>query len=283
MAKPRHKYEYRVEAHSAAAKIARMVGSGLRVLELGSGPGAITRLLHANGCRVTALEIDPKAIEIVTPFCEQVVSCNLNDPAWPRSLSGMAPFDVIVAGDVLEHLYDPWSTLKILAPLLSASGQIVLSVPHVGHNAVIACLLSGEFEYQPWGLLDRTHIRFFGIRNVQRLANDAGYKILEADFVVKKPAQTEFAKRWRQLPAETRAILDKNPQGSIYQIVIKLAGRSAPGKGLRLDVLPVPEAPATAYSTGARGSRIIGYLLSFLSLDTRARLSRLLLRLGIGH
>lgn len=283
MAKPRHKYEYRVSQHTAAAKIVRMVGHGQRVLELGSGPGAITRLLHANGCRVTALEIDAQAIEIVSPFCEQVIACNLNDPDWPQMLSGSSPFDMIVAGDVLEHLYDPWGTLAKLAPLLAQNGQIVFSVPHAGHNAVIACLLSGDFEYQPWGLLDKTHIRFFGIRNIQRLANDADYKIIEADFVIKNPAQTEFAKLWRRLPVQTRSVLDSNPFGTIYQVVVRLVTKNSPGTGLRLEALPVPAAPAAAFSTGARGSQLIGYLLSFLSLGMRAALSRLLQRLGIRH
>jgi 2-polyprenyl-3-methyl-5-hydroxy-6-metoxy-1,4-benzoquinol methylase len=283
MAKPRHKYEYRVNEHTAAAKIVRMVGRGRRVLELGSGPGAITRLLHANGCRVIALEIDQKAIELVTPYCERVISCNLNDPAWPSALAAMAPFDVIVAGDVLEHLYDPWATLKNLAPLLAAEGQVILSVPHVGHNAVIACLLAGEFEYQPWGLLDRTHIRFFGIRNIQRLADDAGYKIVEADFVIKNPEQTEFAKRWRRLPAATRSALEANPFGTIYQVVIRLVPHEAAGQALLLEALAVPQAPAGAFSVGAHGSRIMGYLLSFLSLAARARISRILDNIGIRH
>jgi len=283
MAKPRHKYEYRVSPDTAAAKIVRMAGNGKRILELGSGPGAITRLLHANGCKVTALELDPKAIEIVAPFCERVLSCNLNDSDWPDLLATTVPFDAVVAGDVLEHLYDPWATLERLTPLLAPDGNVILSVPHAGHNAIIACLLEGRFEYQPWGLLDKTHIRFFGIHDIQRLANQAHYKILEADFVVKKPMQTEFAKRWRSLPASLRTALNANRFGNIYQVVVRLAPRTAPGKGLRLDAIPLPDAQSAAFSTGARGNRIVGFFLSLLSLETRARISAVLQRLGIRH
>jgi 2-polyprenyl-3-methyl-5-hydroxy-6-metoxy-1,4-benzoquinol methylase len=279
----RHRYQYRFVPHSAAARIMRMVGRERRVLELGSGPGAITRLLEANGCQVTAVEIDPEAVELVTPYCERVVSANLNDPDWPKALTGAGPFQVIVAGDVLEHLYDPWETLKKLAPLLAPEGEVVLSVPHAGHNALIACLLSGDFGYQPWGLLDKTHIRFFAMNNIQRLATDAGFKIIEAEFVVKNPEQTEFARRWRQLPAETRAALEVNPFGTVYQVVVRMIRRDGPGKGLRLMALPVPPASAEAYSIGARGNRILGYGLSYLSLGTRDRLSRLLQRFGIGR
>lgn len=281
MAKPRHKYEYHVSPHTAAAKVVRMAGNGKRILELGSGPGAITRLLHANSCKVTALELDAQAIEIVTPFCETVLACNLNDSAWPELLTRMEPFDVIVAGDVLEHLYDPWTTLQQMLPLLAEDGYVVVSLPHVAHNAIVACLLNEDFEYQPWGLLDKTHIRFWGLKNIQRLFEGAGFKIIEADFVIKKPEQTEFAKSWRQLPVETQKALEVNPFGSIYQVIVKAVPRSAPGKALRLAALSIPAPSDSAYSLGARGNPLVGFVLSFISLKNRDRIARTLQRMGL--
>lgn len=279
----RHKYEYQVHPNTAAAKVVRMVGAGKRVLELGSGPGSITRLLKDNQCRVTALELDGKAIEIVFQYCEKVHLCDLNDPEWPTKLSGEDKFDVVVAGDVLEHLYDPWTTLGNLLPLLAEDGHAVISLPHAGHNAVVACLLTGDFEYQPWGLLDKTHIRFFGIINIQKLFSDAGFKIMEADFVVKTPEQTEFANRWRQLSSETRQALASNKFGTIYQVVVKAVPHSAPGKGLQLASLPVPSPTSDSFSTGAKGRRVLGFMNSFLSARTRDRIARMLERVGLRY
>ena len=45
-------------------------------------------------------------------------------------------------------------------------------------------MLQEDFEYRNWGLLDRTHIRFFGIKNIQALFENAGLKIVHAEFVV---------------------------------------------------------------------------------------------------
>ena len=277
----RHKYEYKVNPNTAAAKVVRMVGAGKRVLELGSGPGSITRLLKGNQCRITALELDFKAIEIVSEYCEKVYPCDLNDPEWPAKLPGSEKFDVIVAGDVLEHLYDPWITLSKLQPLLSDDGYLVISLPHASHNAVVACLLAGDFDYQPWGLLDKTHIRFFGIKNIQRLFNDAGFKIVEADFVVKMPEQTEFASRWRQLPSATKQALSSSKFGTIYQVVVKAIPHFAPGESLQLESLPIPTPTIESFSTGARGSRVLGFILSFISLRTRKKIARTLERIGI--
>lgn len=281
MAKPRHKYEYKVNSHTAAAKIVRMVGVGKRVLELGSGPGAITRLLKANDCQVTALEIDPQAIEIVTPYCERVYSCDLNDAGWPNTLSAAGKFDMIVAGDVLEHLYDPWSTLRALPQMLSDDGYVVISLPHIGHNAIVSCLLNGNFEYQPWGLLDKTHIRFFCIKNIQRMFNDAGFKIIEADFVFRNPNQTEFAKIWRRLPQSTRDLLEQNRFGNIYQVVVKAVPKSARGKAIDLTTIPLPPPAAEAFSAGAKAGRFLAFFISSLSLRTRKAIGSFLWKCGL--
>ena len=156
MKKHRHVYDYEPKPHSAGEKVTRMVGEGRRVLELGPGPGAITRLLHARHCRVTALELDPAAIEIVAPYCEQVFAGDLNEPGWPDALSNAGQFERIVAADVLEHLYDPWTTLRSLQPFLAADGCVVISLPHIGYAAIHACLFEEDFGYRDWGLLDRT-------------------------------------------------------------------------------------------------------------------------------
>ncbi len=278
----RHKYEYQVNPDTAAAKVIRMVGSGQRVLELGCGPGSITRHLQANGCRVTALELDPAAIDIVSKFCDKVYPCNLNDADWP-TLLGSERFPVIVAADVLEHLYDPWNTLKKLRSLLEDGGYVVISLPHIAHSAVVACLLIEDFEYQPWGLLDRTHIRFWGIRNIQKLFADAGFKIVEVEFVVRPPEQTEFASRWRKLPSEVRKALAWNRFGNVYQIVVKAVPQENGDRGLQLESLHVPVTGAGGVGADTRRNRLAAFLLSFLSLETRARISRLLRRFGIHY
>lgn len=289
MGKNKHKYEYRVDlnAETAAAKVVRFVGMDKRVLEVGPGPGSITRLLQEFGhCQVTAIELDPDAIEKVTPFCSRVYQCDLNDPGWPLAVSADGQFQVIVAADVLEHLHDPTVTLIAMKTILAENGHVVISLPHVGHNAVVACLVDEDFDYQDYGLLDKTHIRFFGIKNIQRLFDDAGFKIVEAEFVVKSPEQTEFGSRWRSMPEDLKLSLACNPFGTVYQVVVKATPRrSLLDGGLKLYALPVP-APVPVIPSDASIVRKIVYrlknfILPYLSLSTRVRLNRLFERLGI--
>lgn len=235
------KYEYRVDADSAGERVVRIIGEGKRVLELGSGPGTITRLLsNESNCRVTALEIDAEAVKKLAPYCERAYLADLNDPHWPDAIKSEGRFDAVIATDVLEHLYEPLTVLKAMKGFLDETGCIIVSVPHVGHSVIHACLLDEDFEYRDIGLLDRTHIRFFGIRNIQRLFEDAGLKIVHAEFVVREPEHTEFARRWANTPAEIRNALAKNPFGSVYQVVVKAVPTEAAGEALVLMDALVP-------------------------------------------
>lgn len=288
MSEERHKYEYAVDltANTAAAKVVRFVGNDKRVLEIGAGPGSITRLLKSHGnCRVTALELDLEAIEKLTPFCERIYRCDLNSVSWPELLAEEEKFQVVVAADVLEHLYDPWRTLAAMKDLLHQDGYVVISLPHVGHHAVVACLLDEDFDYQDYGLLDRTHIRFFGVKNIQKLFEDAGFTITAAEFVVKPPEETEFGGRWRRLPDMVKQGLMRNPFGMVYQVVVQAKpGVALPG-GVDLFALPVP-APVSTLPSGASMLKRILYRLKrlalpYLSPRNRVRIIRVLDRLRI--
>ncbi len=221
-----HIYEYGVDpaSDSAPARVVRMVGRNRRVLDVGAGAGSISKLLREVGnCRVTGLEINKEAIEKLSAYCERVYEADLNDNSWPELLQEEAPFDVLVAADVLEHVYDPQAVLKAMASLAAEAGRIVVSLPHIAHNAVIATLLDEDFEYRDWGLLDRTHIRFFGMRNIQKLFSAAGLQIIEAQFVTLSPEETEFSEKWQKLSEKIKEVLRKNRFGQVYQVVVKAA------------------------------------------------------------
>lgn len=240
-----HKYEYDIDLDSdvAPARVLRMVGRGKRVLEIGAGPGSITRHLSGTlGCDVVALEIDPEALEKLKPFARSVYKLDLNDAAWHQQIEQLeGKFDVVIAADVLEHVYDPWSVLGGMKALLSDEGSVVLSIPHVGHSAVAACLLDEDFQYGPWGLLDKTHIRFFGIKNVQNLIRSQELVIEQAEFVVRSPEMTEFVHRWTRLPEEVKQALERNRFSHVYQVVTRSVPRERAVNNIdlmRLDVSP---------------------------------------------
>ena len=248
----KHTYEYDIDLESdvAPARVLRLVGSGKKVLEIGAGPGSITR--HLSGvlkCDVVALEIDPTALEKLKDHARSVYSSDLNAPNWSdeiREREGL--FDFVIAADVLEHVYDPWTVLGGMKSLLNETGSVILSLPHVGHAAIGACLIDEDFEYRRWGLLDKTHIRFFGIKNIQELYESQGLAIEQSDFVVRTPEMTEFAYRWRRLPNDIRAALERNRFAHVYQVVSRAVPKERAKTNLRLMDLSVPP-PEQSVST----------------------------------
>src|SRR5215475_15252145 len=128
-----------------------LVGANRDVLELGAAAGHVTRALVAQDCRVTAIEYEPDAARDLEGIAEEVIVADLNDPAVFDNLP--SEFDVVLAGDVLEHLIRPQDVLSRAARLLKPGGQVVVSLPHVAHIDVRLSLMQGRWDYRRWGLL----------------------------------------------------------------------------------------------------------------------------------
>jgi 2-polyprenyl-3-methyl-5-hydroxy-6-metoxy-1,4-benzoquinol methylase len=95
-------------------------------------------------------------------------------------------FDVIICGDVLEHLVDPWSTLNKLHKHLKQSGVIIISVPNIReYHILFKILIAADFKYGDKGILDRTHLRFFCKKNIISLLTSTMYTLISIHSIFK--------------------------------------------------------------------------------------------------
>ncbi len=95
-------------------------------------------------------------------------------------------FDVIICGDVLEHLVDPWATLNKLHKYLKPSGVIIISVPNIReYHILYKILVLRDFRYSSYGILDRTHLRFFCKKNIINLLDKSLYRIVSVTSIFK--------------------------------------------------------------------------------------------------
>jgi 2-polyprenyl-3-methyl-5-hydroxy-6-metoxy-1,4-benzoquinol methylase len=213
-------YEIDLAGDSAGAAVIRFVKPTSKVLEIGAGSGAIAKhLVSTNKCKLTALENNSTSVEKLKKFADSVHDLDLNDVKWPKALAKQGKFDHVIAADVLEHVYDPWTVLAGMKTMLNDTGSIILSLPHAAHSAVLTSFYNGDVEYREWGLLDKTHIRFFGFKNVEGLYESAGLAIVRCHFVMKKPHETEFSEHWKALPDNVREALGQRNYSDVYQIV----------------------------------------------------------------
>jgi 2-polyprenyl-3-methyl-5-hydroxy-6-metoxy-1,4-benzoquinol methylase len=153
-----------------------------RVLDVGCATGYLAAELTKRGCTVDGIEFDPIAAEQARAHCRAVVAGDVERETTRQAVERMVAEggrpDAIVCGDVLEHLRDPWDVLAWLRTLLAPGGVAVISVPNIGHWTARRALLRGRFDYTDFGLLDRTHLRFFTRATAAELARRAGFAVL---------------------------------------------------------------------------------------------------------
>jgi SAM-dependent methyltransferase len=151
---------------------------GLRTAEIGAGDGATLReakrLLGA--AYTVGLDLRSPAWESDDPWQPDLFLSGDLEADQPAIVQG--DFDAVICGDVLEHLIDPWRTVRRLRDWLKPGGVIVASIPNFrNHRALRPILRHGTFRYENGGLLDRGHLRFFCRRNVIELFSQAGLVI----------------------------------------------------------------------------------------------------------
>jgi SAM-dependent methyltransferase len=89
-------------------------------------------------------------------------------------------FDVVTMNDVLEHIPYSEPVLAIVRRLLKPGGRLVLSLPNVRYYLNVRDLVfRKDWEYQEFGILDRTHFRFFTEKSAARLLEENGFRVVE--------------------------------------------------------------------------------------------------------
>jgi methionine biosynthesis protein MetW len=157
------------------AELQRHVPAGARrVLDLGCASGALGAALRARGAEVVGVERDPAYAARARERLDDVIEADIEtlDPAQ------LGTFDVLIAGDVLEHLADPWTVLRGFAAILEPGGTAVVSLPNVRHwESVFAIAVQGRFPRRNEGVFDRTHLRWFTLHDAWGLVEQAGLTV----------------------------------------------------------------------------------------------------------
>ncbi|HEY7178524.1 MAG TPA: class I SAM-dependent methyltransferase [Gaiella sp.] len=169
--------------HARLLALALADGPG-RVLDVGCSSGYLAGPLVEAGATVVGVELDPLAAEQARGFCEDVVVGDVESVELPFEPGS---FDVVLCGDVVEHLRLPGPTLARLRPLLRPRGRLVLTTPNVANWAMRLSLLGGRWTYTDRGILDRTHTHLFTRKTLVDTVVGAGYRVVELDHTAPVP------------------------------------------------------------------------------------------------
>ena len=202
----------------------RLIAPGKTVLELGPATGRVTRVLSEQGCQVVAVERDGAMAPNLERYCSRVIVGDVERLSL-EEVFGDQRFDVILAGDFLEHLAQPLELLRHLTKYLAEDGYVVASIPNVAHGSVRLSLLIGKFEYKDIGILDRTHLRFFTLDTILRLFADAGFAIVDVQRVRQDPFKEPYVDDPQpatpELSPELKRLIEDDLDAATVQFVVK--------------------------------------------------------------
>ena len=134
-------------------------GPGQRVLDLGCRDGALTQA-YVGGNEVVGVDADREALAEAERLGIETHWADLDQPLdFPD-----AGFDVVVAGELLEHLRDPKRLVAEIRRVLRPGGTFVASVPNAYRLKGRLRFLAGRAPES-----DPTHLQMFSPADVRRL------------------------------------------------------------------------------------------------------------------
>jgi SAM-dependent methyltransferase len=134
-------------------------GPGHRVLDLGCRDGALTRT-YVEGNDVVGVDADREALAAAARLGIETHWADLDQPLdFPD-----ASFDVVVAGELLEHLRDPAPLVAEVRRVLRPGGTFVASVPNAYRLKRRLLFLFGRPPDD-----DPTHLQMFSPSDVRAL------------------------------------------------------------------------------------------------------------------
>jgi 2-polyprenyl-3-methyl-5-hydroxy-6-metoxy-1,4-benzoquinol methylase len=151
--------------------------SARSILDLGCSTGALGAALKARQpASVVGVELGEDYARDAEARLDRVIVADVElfaaGPAPPE-----APFDCLIAADVLEHLRDPWAALRGAAAMLARGGAAIVSLPNVLFlPGLLRVVRTRSWPREDEGLFDRTHLRWFGEADAVELLTQAGLR-----------------------------------------------------------------------------------------------------------
>ncbi|HTL48714.1 MAG TPA: class I SAM-dependent methyltransferase [Verrucomicrobiae bacterium] len=150
---------------------------GKTVLDVGCGSGYVSSYLQERGNACYGITLSSREASLAAGKMTDARVVDLESARTLPYKEGF--FDAVLFLDVLEHLRDPKRTIELVLPYLKPGAEIIASIPNVANFGVRFGLLFGKFEYQDYGILDRTHLHFFTRKTARELMESAGLAVKE--------------------------------------------------------------------------------------------------------
>jgi 2-polyprenyl-3-methyl-5-hydroxy-6-metoxy-1,4-benzoquinol methylase len=213
-------------------RIAELIPSSSRILDVGAGNGLLARLLQKKNKDVIIDGIEPdtsasqQARKFYRTFHVGYVQDCLEQIASER-------YDYIVFADVVEHIVDPLPLLTGICASIDDHAKIILSIPNVAFGAVRMALMAGNFIYVDSGLLEKTHVRFYTLQTIRTLMSFLPLHVEKLYHLQHDVFKTEITAADLRVPFSCLRSVLKDDLSSTYQFLLVLTKKKVETEELR--------------------------------------------------
>lgn len=147
-----------------------------RILDIGCGSGLLGEVLKNKGNYVIGVNISKSELEVAKHRLNEVIE---HDVTSKEEFNLVQKVDLLLFSDILEHTPDPEAVLKKFLNYLKPDGQVIISIPNIACYNMRIRLLFGFFEYEDYGILDKTHLRFFTKKSLLKFVEKCGLDVID--------------------------------------------------------------------------------------------------------
>jgi 2-polyprenyl-3-methyl-5-hydroxy-6-metoxy-1,4-benzoquinol methylase len=159
-----------------------------RVLDLGSGNGALCGVLAARGFDVAGVENDREGVLVAQRAHPNGRFYNFgvqDDPG--KLLAAEAQFDAVVSTEVIEHLFSPHLLPRFAHAVLAEGGHLVVTTPYHGYLKNLALAVLGKWDFHHDPLWHGGHVKFWSRATLSRLLAENGFEVVAFSGVGRLP------------------------------------------------------------------------------------------------
>ena len=141
---------------------------GTRLLDVGSGPGALVRLLARRGCHVVGVDADPAMVARAEELAAGLPGAEFRQGSVLALPFADAEFDTVTATNVIFLLPDPVAGLREMARVCKVGGRVAMLNPAARLTESTARAYAADaglneidtLSLTHWGRIAETHPRF---------------------------------------------------------------------------------------------------------------------------
>ncbi len=134
-----------------------------KMLDLGCNIGTFMDVAAVGGWTVSGIEINKSAADLCSKKHDDVECGYIEKKTYKKD-----SFDAVNMGDVIEHLQDPDSMLKLVNKILKPEGILIISTPDISKWA------ARRFQVKPG-----EHLFYFNKRTMKAMLEKNDFEVLE--------------------------------------------------------------------------------------------------------